>query len=117
MVTVLWALEPTSGLSLRELAAQLHYDPSNVALLAQRLEAMGLVDKTPDPSDGRRRVLTLSARGTEIYLSLLHRLYSTSAFFPSTLTERATAADRPTRQGPPVPRRGASRKSWAGQLT
>src|SRR5260370_16724623 len=35
----------------REAASQLGYDPSNITALADALEAKGLVDRRPDPSD------------------------------------------------------------------
>src|SRR5258707_6071334 len=38
----------------REAALQLGYDPSNITALADALEAKGLVERRPDPSDRRR---------------------------------------------------------------
>jgi DNA-binding MarR family transcriptional regulator len=47
----------------RELARRLHYDPSNITALADSLEARGLIERRPDASDRRFRLLALTPEG------------------------------------------------------
>lgn len=65
---LLWvlALSP-SPQPMGELASRLRCDPSNVTLLAERLEEAGLAERVPDRQDGRRRILRLTDRGDEIW--------------------------------------------------
>ncbi len=73
--TMLWALEPsTAPMPMRELARKLRCDPSNISLLSDQLQAAGLVDRQADPTDGRRRVLTLTERGLKIWSLIVQRL-------------------------------------------
>jgi DNA-binding MarR family transcriptional regulator len=46
-----------------DLAAVLHLDPSSLTGLLRRLEHAGLVRRIRHPEDGRRAILTLTARG------------------------------------------------------
>src|SRR5665213_3270571 len=50
-------------MSMRAYAEDLSCDPSNVTGLVDRAERLGLVERVPDPSDRRVRMLTLTARG------------------------------------------------------
>ena len=54
----------------RELARRLHYDPSNITALADSLEARGLIERRPDASDRRFRLLALTPEGTRLRASL-----------------------------------------------
>ena len=56
--------------SQRELARRLHYDPSNINSLADSLEARGLIERRPDASDRRFRLLTLTPEGERLRRSL-----------------------------------------------
>src|ERR1700674_4030908 len=67
-------LEPP--ISMRELAERLKADPSNVTGLIDRLEARGLVERRPDPSDRRIKGLALTAAGARLRERLFARLYS-----------------------------------------
>lgn len=49
-----------------ELAELLHVDRSSVTALLKRLEARGLVARAPDHQDGRRVLLSLTARGRKL---------------------------------------------------
>ena len=60
--------------SQRELARRLHYDPSNINALADSLEARGLVERRPDASDRRFRLLALTAEGERLRTTLEDRL-------------------------------------------
>src|SRR6266567_9275610 len=63
-------------ISMRELADRLKSDPSNVTGLIDRLEARGLVERRPDPSDRRVKGLALTAAGAGMRERLFARLYS-----------------------------------------
>lgn len=55
------------GLSLQELATHLLCDKSNATRLAHSLEADGLIERRPHPSDGRMLQLYLTNGGEELY--------------------------------------------------
>ncbi len=63
-------------ISMRELAERLKSDPSNVTGLIDRLEARGLVERRPHPSDRRIKGLALTAAGERLRARLFARLYS-----------------------------------------
>ncbi len=54
----------------REAASQLGYDPSNITALADALEAKGLVERRPDPSDRRVKTLARTAEGERLVREL-----------------------------------------------
>jgi DNA-binding MarR family transcriptional regulator len=60
----LFCISSTDGIAVGELAERLELAQSAASGLAQRLEAAGLVTRSPDPQDGRsvRLVLTRSGR-------------------------------------------------------
>ena len=64
---VLWQLgavgEAVPG---RDLADRLHCDPSNVTFLADRLEERGLIERRPDLSDRRVKLLALTTAGMAV---------------------------------------------------
>lgn len=87
--TLLWALEPsTPPVSMRELARILHCDPSNITLLGDQLQAAGLTERHPDPTDGRRRVLVLTDQGRAAWSRLLERMQQRSPLFTLTHEEQ-----------------------------
>ena len=94
LAAVLWAIDPGSGppLSMRELAAKMRHDPSNITVLSDRLESMGLVERRPHPVDGRRRVLALTGYGARIYDEMLDRLRLISPLFSLTPREQRQLA-------------------------
>jgi DNA-binding MarR family transcriptional regulator len=55
--------EAAAPLSLGELAACVHRDPSSVSVVVTRLVARGLVEKRPCPDDRRRCLLRATAAG------------------------------------------------------
>jgi DNA-binding MarR family transcriptional regulator len=75
--------------SQRELARRLHYDPSNINALADSLEARGLVERRPDVSDRRFRLLALTAEGERLRTTLEARLAQ-----PPTFLDRLTPAEQ-----------------------
>src|SRR5712691_9838911 len=62
--------------SMRELAERLRSDPSNITGLVDRLEARGLVERRPDPTDRRIKGLALTPSGAKLRKRLFARLYS-----------------------------------------
>ena len=64
-------LQPGEPLKLSELAGKLHCDNSNVTGIADRLEAAGLAERRPHPTDRRVKTLWLTERGEQV--RKLHR--------------------------------------------
>ncbi|KZX20404.1 MarR family winged helix-turn-helix transcriptional regulator [Rathayibacter tanaceti] len=58
-----------------DLAAALSITTAAVSLLVDRLGRAGYVDRTPDPSDGRGRILCLTARAQKAILGTDHPTY------------------------------------------
>jgi DNA-binding MarR family transcriptional regulator len=54
------------GISAGEVAEILHLHPSTLTGVLKRLEDRGLLERRPDPADGRRALLQLSARGRRV---------------------------------------------------
>lgn len=54
---------PLDRLSASDIAAELRLDPAYLARILRRLAGEGLTSTSPDPSDGRRRILSLTAEG------------------------------------------------------
>lgn len=68
----LWMVDPESGpLAMKELAARMHCTPPNATFLYGQLEQRGLVERLPDSSDRRQRVVSLSARGQAVRSSMI----------------------------------------------
>jgi DNA-binding MarR family transcriptional regulator len=75
--------------SQRELARRLHYDPSNINTLADSLEARGLLERRPDASDRRFRLLALTPEGEKLRAMLEKRLAQ-----PPHFLDRLTPAEQ-----------------------
>ncbi|HTN50978.1 MAG TPA: MarR family transcriptional regulator [Anaeromyxobacter sp.] len=54
------------GISAGGLAAVLHLHPSTLTGILKRLEQRAMVERRPDPADGRRALLHLTARGRRL---------------------------------------------------
>lgn len=54
---------------MRQLAVEVGCDASNITQLVSRLEARGLVEREPDPVDGRARRARRTASGDEMNLA------------------------------------------------
>lgn len=59
-------LDPDRPVPMRELAAQLHCDSSNVTGLVDRLTAQGLVERREAPHDRRVRMLAVTPEGARV---------------------------------------------------
>jgi DNA-binding MarR family transcriptional regulator len=101
-------LDPERPVPMRELAAQLHCDSSNVTGLVDRLTAQGLVERREAPGDRRVRMLAVTKRGAEVRARVaaelltvppaLARLSADDQLALRDLMRRAYAPD-PTQQG------------------
>ena len=67
-------LQADQPLSMRDLAARLKCDPSNITGLIDRLEARGLVERRPHPADRRVKYLVLTPEGRVLRERLSARL-------------------------------------------
>ena len=59
-------LDPGHPIPMRELAAQLHCDSSNVTGIVDRLTAQGLVERREDAHDRRLRMLAVTDQGAKV---------------------------------------------------
>lgn len=69
-------LEMDRPLPMRELAARLKCDPSNITGLVDRLEARGLVERQPHPADRRVKYLVLTHDGRSLRERLSARAFA-----------------------------------------
>src|SRR6266700_6430068 len=70
---VLWQLGAVGqAVPMRDLAGRLQCDPSNVTFLADRLEERGLLERRPDPSDRRVKLLALTPAGLAVRMRIVH---------------------------------------------
>jgi MarR family transcriptional regulator, organic hydroperoxide resistance regulator len=67
-------LRPGHPIPMRELAAGLHCDPSNITGIIDRLGDRGLVERGSAPGDRRVKTLMLTEEGTALRMRLLDRL-------------------------------------------
>jgi DNA-binding MarR family transcriptional regulator len=65
-VQALLTLTPGEAIPMRDLAARLDYDASNLSTLVDRLERRGAVERRPDPGDRRVKALMLTAGGEKL---------------------------------------------------
>jgi DNA-binding MarR family transcriptional regulator len=65
-LAVLGRLDRDGPLSVSELAAREHMRPQSMAQTVHDLETAGVVSRRPDPSDGRRWFVELTAQGLEL---------------------------------------------------
>jgi DNA-binding MarR family transcriptional regulator len=74
--------EPPGRMRLRDLQARMRvrYSQPGLSRLVQRMEADGVVDRRPDPADGRATVLALTAAGRR-------RLRAADAVYRAALVE------------------------------
>jgi DNA-binding MarR family transcriptional regulator len=71
----LQVLEPGNPVPMRDLAASLHCDASNITGIVDRLEARGLLERRSAPGDRRVRALAVTAKGAAVRARLVKRLY------------------------------------------
>lgn len=64
---VLWSLEREGDAHLREVARRASVDPSHVSRLLAKFERDGIVERYPDPGDGRRTMFRTTEKGRALY--------------------------------------------------
>src|SRR5512134_2519885 len=63
---ILMLVSRADGLSVGEVAARLHRSGAFITIEANRLVERGILDKAPDPEDGRRVLLRNTSKGFEL---------------------------------------------------
>ena len=66
----LLALYEQEPLTQRELCDRVQIEQSTMAYTLQRMERDGLIERTPDPADGRRSFISLTRRARELQETL-----------------------------------------------
>ncbi|MEV1026089.1 MarR family transcriptional regulator [Streptomyces sp. NPDC050264] len=88
--------------TLRELARRMHCEASNATFVADRLEALGLLERRAHPTDRRAKLLHLTPAGASLRKQVVKRLGTDSPVGRlsddeqttlKALLERATAED------------------------
>src|SRR5688500_6410283 len=71
---VLYVIEPGKPLPMKQLAASLSCDASNVTGLVDRLESRGLIRRVAGTADRRVKVLDLTPTGARLRAELVSRM-------------------------------------------
>jgi DNA-binding MarR family transcriptional regulator/predicted N-acetyltransferase YhbS len=77
-----------AGTTARELRERLDLDSGYLSRLLRRLSRAGVVKVEPDPADGRRRLVTLTAEGRKVRRELDRRSEERAAALIAPLTDR-----------------------------
>jgi len=64
-------IDPQSGSRLTDLAERGHLTKQAVGEMVSDLEALGYVERVPDPSDGRAKIVRLTAQGRACHAAAL----------------------------------------------
>jgi DNA-binding MarR family transcriptional regulator len=65
-IKVLLSLRGDDAVPMSEVATRLDYDASNLTTLVERLRGRGLLERTEDPNDRRRKTLRLTPAGLKL---------------------------------------------------
>ncbi len=77
-----WALRNIDGpMPMKDLAHCMEFDPSYVTLVADRLEALDLIERQPHPTDRRVKNLVLTVKGEEFKKTIPTKLWNGSNTF------------------------------------
>ena len=71
---ILIKLDRGEAETMRALADQLQYDPSNLTTVIDRLEELGVVERRPHPRDRRVKNIVLTGKGNELRAAFSQRL-------------------------------------------
>ena len=63
---ILMLVSRADGLSIGEVAARLHRSGAFITIEANKLAAAGIVEKAPDPADGRRVLLSMTLKSQKL---------------------------------------------------
>lgn len=86
---VLYVIEPGKPVPMKQLAASLSCDASNVTGLVDRLESRGLIRRQPGREDRRVKELDLTPTGARLRAELVARMST-----PPAAIERLSARDQ-----------------------
>lgn len=75
----LLALYEQEGMTQNQLCDQVRIDQSTMAHTLQRMDRDGLIERTPDPADRRRSLVTLTERAREVESSLVQAAQGVNA--------------------------------------
>jgi len=107
---VLTVIDHIGPVSASTLAERMEQDKGLISRAVTELEGLGLIERTPDPTDGRIRLITLSALGHERYDSVrfpfVDRLEAAMNAWPIESIERLTGLLQALASGivpPPAP--------------
>lgn len=91
---VFTVIEHVGPVSASTLAERMEQDKALISRAVTELESLGLIERTPDPTDGRIRLITLTAHGRERYEAVrfpfVDRLDEAIADWPLGSIERLT---------------------------
>jgi DNA-binding MarR family transcriptional regulator len=88
---MMWALATSdAAMTLRDTAAKLGRDPSTVTLAADKLEAAGIVARRPHPTDGRKRALSLTDEGADLWEAVRRNLHASRMLADLSTEEQLT---------------------------
>jgi DNA-binding MarR family transcriptional regulator len=71
---ILMKLGRDEAVTMRALAGELQYDPSNLTTVIDRLEELGVVERRPHPRDRRVKNIVLTVKGEELRAAFSRRL-------------------------------------------
>ncbi|HZD01916.1 MAG TPA: MarR family transcriptional regulator [Actinomycetes bacterium] len=86
----LQVLEPGNPVPMRDLAASLRCDASNITGIVDRLEKRGLVERHSAPGDRRVKALVVTIEGAVVRAKLVEQLYAV----PAAITRLSPAEQR-----------------------
>ena len=85
--------ELTGPMTMKELAERMSCEPSNATFVADKLEALELIERQPHPTDRRAKQLVLTPRGAELRERLLRMLAEESPLAGLDQREQAVLHD------------------------
>jgi DNA-binding MarR family transcriptional regulator len=88
----LLALYEEDGLTQNQLCERVRIDQSTMAHTLQRMERDGLIQRTPDPADRRRALITLTDRARQIETRLVDAARQVNAAATRGLTDDEVAS-------------------------
>ncbi|WP_280265893.1 MarR family winged helix-turn-helix transcriptional regulator [Nocardia wallacei] len=85
--------ELSEPITARELAGRMTCEPSNATFVVDRLEAQGLVERKPHPTDRRAKQIELTAAGRDSREAVLARLGTGSPLTSLSATQQRELRD------------------------